>query len=217
MIPRRPLWTFLLAYLIPQPVLAFESGVNAMSAVNEAETQTLTSWAYNEFRDMVTGFRDMLDPILPPVSQSFNLLDAEIAQFIAQGQIEQSRLQEIIESSQPIEQETIQTDLPTMIASNAIADSDGFFYTPKNGELSEMPTLTFNEKGQLSLDTTKSINLPDLTFDPRDGGQYTSEIPVVQATLDQIQFVQDQVPAPIQSTGTDIYNAVIGYKPNAEH
>lgn len=63
-----------------------------------------------------------------------------------------------------------------------------------------------NEDGSILIDTTGSINLPDLTIDPRDGGEYSSEIGVIQQVLDLVQLAQDQVPAPIQTGLTDIYN-----------
>lgn len=61
-------------------------------------SQSLAEWVIADFVSQPTGFRDMLEPILPRPKIEFSLLDAEIAQFIYEGQAEHARLQEIIDS-----------------------------------------------------------------------------------------------------------------------
>lgn len=217
--PRRSLFTVILASLIPQPVLAFDSGVNAMTAVDELEQQTLQAWAFSEFVEMTTGFRVELEPILPMPQPTFSIIDSEIANFVAQGQIIQARLQQEIDSIGQREERVEQFDSPTTtpISTTSPADAEGFFYSVTESEKEVFPELTMTEEGRFKLDTSKGIDLPDVTFDPRDGGTYESEIPAVQEVFDVAQLVQDQVPQPIQSTGTDLYNTAIGFKPDADH
>lgn len=61
------------------------------------------------------------------------------------------------------------------------------------------------EDGAVMIDSG-ALDLPDMVLDPRDGGNYHSEIHELQRALDAVKMVQDWVPASIQSTATDAYN-----------
>lgn len=212
---RKPLWAIILASLLPQPILALDSGVNAMQAATELETQSsITAWAYHELANLVTGFRDMLEPILPRPVESFNMLDAQIAAFIAEGQQAQARIKELIEAvDNPAPQEpTAPIPDQTMIAETQQPTAPLAFYGSADSAM--LPDVkVFDENGfLLNIDTSKGIDVPDLTIDPRDGGNYASEIPLVDSALEVVQLLQDQVPAPIQTAGNDLYNSIAGMK-----
>lgn len=185
-----------------------------MSAITEVENNPIGVWAYNEIASLQTGSRQILEPILPHVYTSFDLIDAQIAEFITNGYTEQARIVELIDEvnaeietlSSPPELPTPPQDLqPTMLTGtemhdHTVADVDLFFM--ENDKL-------------LFLDTHDK--LPELVLDPRDGGNYTSEIPAVQAALDVLQAVQDQIPTPIQSTANDIYDKLTGGNHASDH
>lgn len=214
--PRRSLFAIFISALLPQPVFAFESGVNAMQAARDFEQQSLTAWVFQELSNLVTGFRNELEPILPRVEKSFDPLDAEIAAFVAEGQAIQTRLQELIEATETKQHEPQPVPDQTMIAELPPADTPVLFYSPKV-EQDFVPEIEFfNEHGDLlNVDTSKGIDLPDLTVDPRDGGTYESEIALIQPAFDLIDLVQNQVPAPIQSVGNDLYDKLTGTTPDA--
>lgn len=181
-----------------------------MSAVDELERHPITTWAYDQLADMTTGFRNLLDPILPRVESTFDALDAEIARFIIEGRAEIARLDALIEGSTPsfeIQDEQtisfaqIQPSPPDSIVLNGVT------YVAQDKKPVE---IGMTEEGRLLLDTTGSIDLPNLVVDPRDGGTYTAEIPVIQSVLDIIQEAQDQVPAPIQTTANELYDTLSG-------
>lgn len=207
---RNSIWPALVAMMLPQPLLAIETGVNAVSTVEEIERLSITEWAYAEIKNLFEHGREKLEPLLPRVESGFNLFDAEIARFIADGQVEQARLEQLIEAigqeqpePEPVVEETMIAKQPEPVV------IDGVTYIPV---IADKPLLEIGmtEEGRLLLDTTGSIDLPDLTIDPRNGGEYTSEIPVIQQVLDVVQLVQDQVPAPIQSVANELFNNVVG-------
>lgn len=206
---RNSIWPALVALMLPQPLLAIESGVNAVYTVEEIERLNIAEWAYMELKDLFQHGREKLEPLLPRVESSFNLFDAEVAQFIAEGVQEQARLEQMIEAvgqEQPEPEPVVQE---TMIAQPEPIVIDGVTYVPV---ITDKPLLEIGmtEEGRLLLDTTGSIDLPDLTIDPRNGGEYTSEIAAIQQVLDVVQLVQDQVPAPIQSVPNELFNNVVG-------
>lgn len=219
---RNSIWPALVALMLPQPLLAIETGVNAVNEVEEIERLSLTAWAFEELRELFSG-NETLEPILPRVESSFDVLDAEIALFIAQGQQEQARLQEMIDRiGEPKEQDEASVGemavaAPTVPAASEKPADTGFFYTAQDFEMELLPDVTIGggeDAPLLGIDTSNGIDLPDLTFDPRNGGEYSSEIEAVQTALDVLQLVQDQVPAPIQTAGNEIYNKIAGNLPS---
>lgn len=212
---RTTLFSAMMAALVPVPLFAFDSGVRGMEVAEttEREQMSLQAWAFNELQSLQVGFRNQLEPILPVPKIAFSLLDAEIATFIAEGQREQARLQEIIESIDEKNTESVeQVDIMQQAETPNLQTNEVFFYNGTERNIEMLPDVTFfNKEGfVLDVDTSDGIDLPDLTLDPRDGGTYTSEIPLVQQALDVVQLLQDQVPAPIQTVGNEIYNKITG-------
>lgn len=203
---RRSLFSAMLAVLIPQPIMAFESGVNAMEAVQEVESKSILAWAYSELQELQTGFRALLDPIIPEAPKTFSVLDSEIANFISEGHAIEARIDSII---QELEQIDIVEPVSFVSAYVEPMPAQNTFTVFDNGVHMPMLNVGVNDKGQFQLDASDLVDLPDVTIDPRDGGEYTSEVPIVQSVLDIIQEAQNQVPAPIQSLGTDTYNTVL--------
>lgn len=213
---RTTLFSAMMAALVPVPVFAFDSGVRGMEVAEttEKEQMSLQAWAFGELQSLQVGFRSQLEPILPVPKIAFSVLDAEIATFIAEGQREQARLQEIIEELESKEPNTESVEVqPAQQAEMPnLQTNEIFFYNPAESNIEMLPDVTvFDKEGPLlGVDTSDGIDLPNLTFDPRDGGQYESEIPLVQNAFDLVQLVQDQVPAPIQTAGNELYNKLTG-------
>lgn len=177
-----------------------------MEAVQEVESKSILAWAYSELQELQTGFRALLDPIIPEAPKTFSVLDSEIANFISEGQAIEARIDSIIQ-----ELEQIETVEPASFVSAYVEPmpTQNTFTVFDNGFDMPMLNVGVNDKGQFQLDASDLVDLPDVTIDPRDGGEYTSEVPIVQSVLDIIQEAQNQVPAPIQSLGTDTYNTVL--------
>ena len=188
-----------------------------MQTAAEFEQQSLTAWVMQEFRDMITGFRETLEPLIPRLEPAFNMLDAQIAAFMADGHTEQLRLQELIESKPDQETEPAPNPDQTMIAESVEPSTAIAFYGPIDAPVDYIPEVEFftPDGFLLDLDTSKGINLPDLTITPIDGGIYESELTILQPALDTVQFLQDQVPSPIQTVGNELYNRLTGL-PDAE-
>lgn len=209
---RTTLFSAMMAALVPVPVFAFETGVNAMSIVEDLESQpqSLTAWAFAELRSLEVGFRQLLEPVIPRRQVEFDILDAEITQFISEGHREVSRIESLIEEirqreEEPAAQSQTVVKEPELQANEFRVISD----TPDFGMAPSIQVL--NDEGTLvDIDTSNGLDLPDLTIDPRNGGDYYSEIESVQQVLDIVQLVQDQVPAPIQSVGNELYNKITG-------
>lgn len=184
-----------------------------MAIVDEIESrQGLVAWAFSELQTLMGGFRYELEPMLPQVTQSFNLLDAQISAFIAEGQQEQKRIQVMIEEleDRQLEQFVAVPD-QTTIAQDVVPSAPLSLVGSLEDDYNMVPDVqVLDENGfLLNLDTSKGINLPDTTIDPRDGGTYTSEIPLADDALQIVQLLQDQVPTPIQSLGNTTYNAIV--------
>lgn len=212
---RTTLFSAMMAALVPVPLFAFDSGVSGMETAETTETEqmSLQEWAFNEFQSLQVGFRSQLEPILPVPKIAFSVLDAEIATFIAEGQREQDRLQEIIDDLTKQEPESAQAnEFVQKAEETGASEGTNFFYSPAESNIEMLPEVTVlnNDGLLLGVDTSDGIDLPDLTIDPRNGGQYESEIPLVQNVLDLVQLAQDQVPAPIQTAGNELYNKITG-------
>lgn len=113
---RFSVWPALFAMLAPQPILAFDSGVNALAIVDEIEKPALTQWAFAELQEAFSKGPESLDPILTRVAAGFDLMDAEIAAFIAQGQQEQARLEQLIEAIGQEQPQRVPVVQETMLA-----------------------------------------------------------------------------------------------------
>lgn len=184
-----------------------------MHAATDYEQQSLTAWAYQELKDMVVGFRHQLEPLLPTTDQPPTAFDLDVAKFIADGHTEQTRIQHLIdqlsipeqepEAPQPFPDQTMVAQVDTIVIPSVYVTMVDAGYVPEVGLLTEEGFL-------LDIDTSKGLDLPDLTIDPRDGGDYSTEVAYVQPVLDTVQFVQDQVPSPIQSTANTIYDKITG-------
>lgn len=70
------------------------------------------------------------------------------------------------------------------------------------------------ESGTIGIDSG-AFDLPDTTLDPRNGGNYQTEIATLQPALDAVQAVQNWVPTPIQSAATDEYNELTAGRTDA--
>lgn len=177
----------------------------------ENEKPLLQAWAFAELQTLDFGLRNQLEPILPAPKIAFSVLDAEIATFIAEGQREQARLQEIIDDleSKELDIQSVGTQPDQQSETSNLQTNEIFFYNVSESKMEMLPDVTIQDGGIL-IDTTNGVDLPDLTFDPRNGGQYESEIPLVQNAFDLVQLVQDQVPAPIQTAGNELYNKITG-------
>lgn len=211
---RYSLWTVFITALLPQPTLAFESGVNYMQALeNEEPTRSLQAWAYEELKSLFDGARETLEPLLPRLGQQFSILDAEIATFIAEGQQMQEQLQTIIDNigQREITNEAMLAEPAFIQVPEAppVVVINGVPYTPVATEKAPLE-IGMTDEGRVLLDTSGGIDLPDMTVDPRNGGEYSSELEVVQAILDLVQVTQDQVPIPIQAAASDTYNNILG-------
>lgn len=212
---RTTLFSAMMAALVPAPLFAFDSGVRGMEVAEttEQEQMSLQAWAFNEIQSLQVGFRSQLEPILPVPKIAFSVLDAEIATFIAEGQREQARLQEIIDDLNKQEPDSADaTEFVQKSETSGTNEGANFFYSTQESNIEMLPDVTvFDDSGMLlGVDTSDGIDLPDLTIDPRDGGTYESEIPLAQQVFDIVQLVQDQVPAPIKTVGNEIGNKITG-------
>lgn len=177
-----------------------------MAEAENMERQSLTEWAYQELKDLFTS-GEKLEPLLPRIESEFDLLDAEIAAFIAEGQAEQARLQELIDAIGQEEPQPEPVVQETMVAQPEPIFINGVTYVPVLADKAPIE-ISMTDEGRILLDTTGSIDLPNLTIDPRDGGEYTSEVQIVQNALDLVQLLQDQVPAPIQTALNETYDSI---------
>lgn len=212
---RNTLFSAMMAALLPVPVVAFDSGVNGMAeaAQYEQHHQTVASWAFEEFVRLETGFRQTLEPIYP-TPKGFDIVDAQIADIVAQGELEKAFIDELLTAlearTEAVESEVV--NVPTIEAQQSEVEPS------VQNEAASVPMDTvvpdvqvMREDGTLlAIDTSEGIDLPNLTIDPRDGGTYESEIEAIDPALELLQAVQDQVPAPIQSAGNDLYNNITG-------
>lgn len=211
---------------MPIPVVAFDTGARGMEEAEtfEAQHSEVAKWALSEFMSLETGFRKMLDPIYPQ-PKVFDIVDAQIADIIAQGELEKKAIAEAIEQIE-VRQEQLSSEAVT--TQGATIDESSIMYANLtevnntfNGSFDGIGDMTpevevINEDGVLlSLDTSDGVDLPNVTVDPRNGGTYESEIETAQDVFDVIQQGQDQVPEPIQTKGNDLYNQITGTEPPA--
>lgn len=214
---RFDLFNAMMVALLPVPVVAFGSGVVGMAEAEKYEQQhhTVAQWAVSELLRIETGFRQMLEPIYPQ-PKGFNIVDAQIADIVAQGELEHTRLSELIEQIESRleapEPHTSQGAVVYESSSNNenLTEVDSVVDTFTSPEFVPEVEVMRDDGTLLAIDTSEGVDLPDLTIDPRNGGTYESEIEAIEPALEVLQAIQDQVPAPIQTAGNDLYNQITG-------